>query len=210
MAGPARASGPPGRVGRIGRPGGPRPDPRHGFFDRYAALVARYRWAVIAVWVAIGALGSLTPPPSSDGNELASIIPLDSPAISAELRSVQQFGFPLSSRTVVVQRDPDGLSPFVQAESVLDALAVNQGPKPEWPLLGALPITNSLPIGGVGAERDTSVLTYLFMDPVSSFESQQQAAQRYIAANLERPEDHVVGVAGSVPARAQQARLVAE
>ena len=150
------------------------------------------------------------PPVGSGGNELASIIPLDSPAISSELRALDEFGFPLSSRVAVVQRDPAGLSLFVQAESVLDALAVNQGPAPQWPLLGALPITNSLRLFGSGGETNTAVLTYLFMDPVSSFASQQEAAQRYIGQELERPEDHVVGVAGSVPARAEQARLVSE
>ena len=123
---------------------------------------------------------------------------------------MQEFGFPLSSRTAVVQRDPAGLSVYVQAESVLDALSIDQGAKLEWPLLGAIPITNSLPITGASAERNTSVLTYLFMNPISSFSSQQDAAQRYINEHLDRPEDHVVGVTGSVPARAQQAALVSE
>ena len=186
------------------------PPPPTGLFGRYAAWTVRRRWQIVAAWLlALGGLVAM-PPVGTGGNELASIIPLDSPAISSELRALDEFGFPLSSRVAVVQRDPAGLSLFVQAESVLDALAVNQGPKPQWPLLGALPITNSIKLFGPDGETNTAVLTYLFMDPISSFASQQEAAQRYIGQELERPEDHVVGVAGSVPARAEQARLVSE
>ncbi len=171
--------------------------------------VVRWRWPVVLGWAAILGVLFVLPPIAGSTNELASIIPLDSPAIRAELRSVQEFGFPLSSRTVVVQRDARGLSPYVQAESVLDGIALNQGPKPAWPLLGALPLSNSLRIAGASGEANTGVVTYLFMDPIASFASQQEAAERYIVERLERPEDHVVGVAGSVPARAQQAALVA-
>ena len=185
-------------------------DGRGGLFARYASWAVRYRWYIVGGWVLVVFALILTPPPPSNDNEIASIIPLDSPALSSELRSIEEFGFPLSSRTAVVQRDPAGLSAYVQTESMLDAIAIDQGAKLEWPLLGAIPITNSLPLTGTSAERDTAVLTYLFMNPISSFSSQQDAAQRYIDTHLERPEDHVVGVTGSVPARAQQAALVSE
>ncbi len=176
----------------------------------YARWTVRARWWIVGTWVVglvlLFLVGSRV---SSAGDGLASIIPLDSPAIQAELRSVQEFGYPLSSRTVVVQRDAAGLSPFVQAESVLDAVASDQTPQ-QPPLLGALPLSNSVPISGFTAERGTTVLTYLFMDPRSSFSRQQRAAQAYIDEKLDRPDDAVVGVAGSVPARAEQARIVAE
>jgi putative drug exporter of the RND superfamily len=176
----------------------------------YARWTVRARWWIVAFWVLLLAgLAVLTPRLEPGGEDLARLIPQDLPAVAAEIRSVEHFGFPLSSRTVVVQRDPAGLSPFVQAESVLDALAVNQRP-PEPPLLGALPVTNALPLGGA-AERDTTVLTYLFMDPAAStFSGQLRAAQRYVDQHLDRPQDEVVGVAGSVPARAEQARIGAE
>jgi len=174
----------------------------------YARWTVKWRWVIIAFWV-IGLLVLVFAPAiGTGGDQLASIIPLDSPAIRAELRSVQEFGFPLSSRTAVVQRDPNGLSVFIQAESVLDAVAVDQS-KPDPPLLGAIPITNALRIGSNPGETNTTVVTYLFMEPRSSFDSQRIAAQRYVNDNLDRPEDHVVGVTGSIPARAEQARLVA-
>lgn len=167
----------------------------------------RWRWVIVACWSLLLALVLWGPAVPTGGNDLASIIPQDSAAIQAEIRSVELFGFPLTSRTAVVQRDPDGLSVFVQAESVLEALAVNQG-TPRPPLLGAIPVTNALSLGDQMAEQNTTVLTNLFMDPGSSFVSQQRAAERYVAENLTRTQDHVVGITGSVPARAEQARIV--
>ena len=177
--------------------------------DAYARLVIRLRWVVVAFWLAALAIGTVFLPSlgSSDSNDVASIIPLDSPAIRAELRSIEAFGFPLTSRTVVVQRDAAGLSPFVQAESVLDALAVNQHPQ-RYPLLGALPVTNTWRLFPGARESNTAVLTFLFMVPESGFADQEQAAHRYIDTHLAEPDDHTIGVAGSVPARAQQADLV--
>lgn len=184
-----------------------RPTRSDGRATRYARWTVTWRWHIVAGWALALLLLPLAPSIGTRGDQLASIIPLDSPALQAELRSVQEFGFPLSSRTVVVQRDPSGLSVFVQAESVLDAIAVDQG-DPRPPLLGALPVTNTLRMQGAQGETNTTVLTYLFMQPGSSFESQRRAARQYIADHLGRPDDHVVGVAGSVPARAEQARLV--
>ncbi|MEO3938742.1 MMPL family transporter [Dermatophilaceae bacterium Soc4.6] len=183
---------------------------RHPLAKRYARFTTRRRWWIIGGWLVGLGLLLVAPPVATGGNELASIIPLDSPAVASELRSVAEFGYPLSSRTAVIQRDPEGLSPYVQAESVLDAVALDQRGGTDYPLLGALPLTNTLRLGGTSGETNTAVLTYLFMDPTSSFARQQEAAGRYIAAHLERPQDHVVGVAGSIPARAQQASLVAE
>ena len=177
--------------------------------ERYAAWAVARRWHIVLAWAAVLVGLALAPAVGTGGDQLASIIPLDSPALQAEARSVHDFGFPLSSRTVVVQRHPGGLSVYTQAESVLDAVAVDQG-TPRPPLLGALPLTNSVRLGGGSGETNTTVLTYLFMSPGSSFASQRAAAYRYIEDNLDHPEDHVVGVAGSIPARAEQAGIVAE
>jgi RND superfamily putative drug exporter len=174
---------------------------------RYATWTTRHRWAIVVGWVVGLSVLLVVPPVGTGGDQLASIIPLDSPAVASELRAVAEFGFPLSSRTVVVQRDPGGLSPYVQAESVLDAVALDQGGA-DYPLLGALPLTNTLRLGGTSGETNTAVLTYLFMDPTSSFSGQQAAAERYISEHLQRPEDHLVGVTGSIPARAEQASIV--
>lgn len=184
--------------------------PRERWSAQYGRWAVRWRWQVVAGWVLGLVVLVVVPPVANGSDELASIIPLDSPAIQAELRSVAAFGFPLSSRTAVIQHDPAGLSIYTQAESVLDALSLDQRTDLRYPLLGAIPVTNSARLGRGSGESNTAVLTYLFMDPGSSFADQSAAAQRYIVEYLNRPDDHVVGVTGSVPARAQQAFLVAE
>lgn len=174
----------------------------------YARWTVKARWWIVAGWVlGLGLLVVVAGRVGPSNEGLADIIPLDSPAARAELRSIAEFGFPLSSRTVVVQRDPAGLSPYTQAAAVLDAVAVNQHPQ-RAPLLGALPLTNAPGLTGATGETDTTVLTYLFMNPDSSFVRQQRAARSYVAEHLNRADDHVIGVAGSVPARAEQARLL--
>jgi RND superfamily putative drug exporter len=199
-----------------GTPGGQGPSryldparpPQRGWSARYARGVTARAGSVVLAWVtATVILTWLAPALGAGGDQLASIIPLDSPALRAEARAVQEFGFPLSSRTVVVQRDPGGMSVFTQAASVLEAVSVDQAPQ-AYPLLGALPLTNAVSIVPGAREQGTAVLTYLFMQPSSSFDSQRQGAERYIAEHLDHPRDGVIGVAGSVPARAAQASIV--
>ncbi|MEO8105749.1 MAG: MMPL family transporter [Actinomycetes bacterium] len=183
--------------------------PARGTVTRsYAAFIHRFRWMVLAFWaITVPLLTIAAPSLGAGGDQLANVIPLDSPAIQAEIRSVEEFGFPLSSRTAVLQHNPDGLSVYTRAQSVLDAVSVDQGPQP-YPLLGAIPVPNNPPLFRNSGERGTAVLTYLFMKPSSGFARQQDAAQDYIDTYLSGPKDSVTGVVGSIPARAEQANLV--
>lgn len=176
---------------------------------RYATVVLRLRWWVVGAWaVALGLLTWLAPPFGAGSDQVAAIIPLHSAALQNEERAVQAFGYPLTSRILVVQRDPAGLSPFTQAAAVLEAVSVNQEPQ-RYPLLGAVPVTNTVPVLPGSGEHGTAVVTYLFMDPGASVRTQSAAARRYVAEHLDHPQDAVVGIAGSIPARDEQARLVA-
>jgi len=203
-----------GSVRGSARGAGPRSSPAAGRpqapFSRFLAAATYVgRWPIVAAWLLVCAFCLLTPAPAPTADETAALIPANSPAIRAEIRSVEIFGYPLSSRTSIVQHDPAGMDPFVQAESVLDAVGTVQNRQP-WPLLGALPYPNAVRLTPTGPEQGTAVLTYLFMDPISSFGDQQAAAQRYIDRYLDRDVDRVVGVAGSVPARAEQARILTD
>jgi len=107
----------------------------------YATLVVRGRWAVLAL-VAIGTYLAVTQLPGLAGSQagLSGLIDQGNPAVTAEVDAVQRFGLPLLSRTVVVQRDPEGLDPFVQADSALRALEVDKrtldaGGRPDSELL---------------------------------------------------------------------------
>lgn len=183
--------------------------PPRGIFGWHARITYALRWPIIGIWAVICVLAILYPPASdldSDGGAEA-LMSAEGEAFRTETRDMEIFGFPLFSRTVVVQRDPNGLSPYVQIESVLDAIAVNQS-APSPPLLGALPLPNAVKLGVGQDERGTTVLTYLFMDPRVGFGEQHTHSRWYAHEHLEREEDHVIGVAGSIPARAQQAYIL--
>lgn len=178
----------------------------------YARTVVLLRYPIILVWVVL-AVASTTLPPIADsgGSGVDGFVPVDNPTVATEIASFEAFGFPLVSRTVLVQRDPSGLSVYTQAESALRALAVTQGGYGSLePILGALPITNTLGLFPSSAERGTTALTYLFMRPTASFDSQTGAARAFAEQYIDEPEDALVGVTGSIPARVEQARIVGE
>ena len=169
------------------------------------------RWWIIGFWLvatigALAALPSLTDARGGDG--LKGLLNIDTPAVNTELRSVEIFGFPLLARTVLVQRDPAGLSVYAQARSVTHAVAVNEKKyRKLGPVLGALPLTNEFSLFPAAQERNTTSLTYLFFDPRVSLSSQTRAARAYGNRFFE-PRDHVVGVTGSVPARTAQGAII--
>lgn len=174
-------------------------------------LLVALRWWIIGFWVVACLAATLILPTlaeSSGGSSLNGLLPDDAPAIITERRSVELFGFPLSGRTTVVQRDPGRLTVFDQSRTVVRAVQVTRDP-PEGmgKIRGALPITNALGAFPSSSEQGTTALTYLLFESDVSFSAQTRAANRY-ARRLFQPRDGVVGVTGSVPARAAQGDII--
>ena len=177
---------------------------------RYARVVVALRWWVISFWAVVTLLTAFVLPDlgqHSEGNALKGLLNAQTPSVSTELRSVDAFGFPLIGRTVLVQRNPGGITVYDQARTVTNATAVNRGKYKVGPLLGALPITNASSLFPDARERDTTSLTYLFFDPSVPAYRQSRSAHRY-AERYFGPRDDVVGVTGSIPAQASQGRIV--
>ncbi|MEV4415287.1 MMPL family transporter [Catellatospora sp. NPDC049609] len=177
--------------------------------DWYARVVVWLRWPVIAAWIAVtvGAVLYL-PPLGHGGNDLGQLVSADNPAVRSEVRSFEKFGLPLLSRVAIVQRNPDGLSPAVQAEALQRARAVSEGAFPDAvPILAAVPVTNALQVFPGSRENGTTVITMLFTEPDVTFAAQKAAAERFVAEHYDA-DDSVVGVTGSVPARVEQGELV--
>ncbi len=176
----------------------------------FARTVVALRWWVVGFWTVATVL-SLTALPSfseAGGGGLKGVLSADTPAVQTEKRSVELFGFPLIARTVVVQRHQRGLSPYAQARTVVRAVAVDRGRAGDvGPLLGALPLTNTAGLFPGAREQDTTALTYLIFEPGTSLGARTREARRY-ADRFFVARDHVVGVTGSVPARAEQGHLI--
>ncbi len=180
--------------------------------ERYAGLLVRFRYAVVLAWVSFALAAQFLLPDISDTDGgVDGFINPDSPAIATEIESVTTFGFPLLARVVIVQRDPDGLSAFAQAEAVLRAVALTQNSYADVePILGALPVTNTQGLFPSSSEENTTALTYLFMPPSAGFEEQTIAARGFADRFLADEDDALVGVTGSIPARVAQASILEE
>lgn len=190
----------------------PGPHASRGVARSYARVVVALRYVIILFWVVMAVLATELPNVTqADAADLDGFVPAGSEAVRTEVASFQAFGFPLVSRTVVVQRDPDGLSPFTQAEAVLNAVALTQGAYPDaYPVVGGLPVTNTLGLFPSSSERGTTALTYLFVQPGAGFFTQTRVAREFAQRHAGEPEDALVGVTGSIPARVEQGRIVGE
>ena len=173
----------------------------------YARGVVALRWFLIVGWVAAAAASALLLPPlGANGDDLEELGAGDA-SLAAEQRSSEIFGFPLLSRTALVQHDPDGMTPLAQAEAVARGIAVNQAAY-DTEILGAVPVPNTTGAVPWSAQENTTVVTFLFLDPRLPFFQQHDQALAFAESELTDAEDSYVGVTGSVPARSAQADVL--
>jgi putative drug exporter of the RND superfamily len=170
----------------------------------FASVTVGLRWLILPAWIAAALASILYLPALGSGEPLAlgGLVPNDAEALQVGEREAQLFRAPLSTDTVVVQRNPDGLSAEVQRRAVERALAVSRGNQGEG-IAFALPISNALGLFPGSRERGTTVLTYLFFNPAANLVDRVNNAHLY-ASQITRPDDALVGVTGPAPARLQQ------
>src|SRR3712207_679374 len=126
---------------------------------RVARGIVKARFAVVVLWVGAAAAVTAALPTIEEAQvgALGDLVPGEADAIEAELRSKELFGFPLLSRTLVVQRDPDGMSAGEQARVACRAIALNRGDYPGLRGIGgALPVSNVLGGPPFARERSTT------------------------------------------------------
>lgn len=182
-------------------------EPRRGVMARlwygYARVIVALRWVIVVGWVAAAVAATvLLPPMQGTANDIEAL-GADDASFAAERRSLELFGFPLLSRAAIVQRNPEGLPPLVQAEAVMRGIAVSQG-KHDTQLLGAIPVPNAEGAFPGAAETNTTVVTFVFADPSLNFFEQTAVVEEFAAEQLTDASDAYIGVTGSIPARAAQ------
>lgn len=179
-----------------------------GLARLFAWVVVTFRWLVVLGWAVLLAAAAVWLPASSASADLGGFAPPDSRAIATETTSAKAFGFPILSRTLLVQRDEGGLSQTAQQRAVQRAVAVAQKTAGDiGPIVAAVPIANTK---GVipSPEHDTTVLTYIFTKPGTSFGDEVAAAQQFGSEHVNQPDDHLVGVTGTVPAQVAQTEIL--
>ena len=161
-------------------------------------------------WIAATVVLTVTLPDirSAQTGSLGDLVANDAEAIDAEERSIELFEFPVLSRTIVVQRRPNGFTGAARVRIGQRALKIAQGELAGIESIPfALPITNDLdsPIAaGRGLTKATTALTYLFFPLDIGPTGQVGLANRLIDRYIDRGVDGAVGVTGAVPARAEQ------
>jgi RND superfamily putative drug exporter len=171
-----------------------------------AAWLVAARWPVLVGWLflAVAAVVSL-PAVSARSGDLSDITTTDNPALAVEERSAQAFGFPLLTRTMMVQHDPAGLPDEALQSAVDHAKAVARA-EGQGPVAAALPVPNDRRLPGIH-DPGTTIVTYLYPREDQGFGEADAAAREY-AAGFDQERDRVVGVTGTLPARAEQVRTL--
>ena len=175
----------------------------------WAWLVTKLRFVIVLVWVGGAVAATLFLPSLSEsgGASLGGLIAEDSESVTARRRSAELFSLPILSETVVVQRDPNGLSEEAQLRVFERAAAVAIEPDEDG-VRFAIPITNTARLFPGSRESSTTAITYLFLAPELSIGDQRALAEDWAQRNLGLPEDHLVGVTGAIPARVEESHRV--
>ena len=173
----------------------------------YADTVVRLRWVIVAGWALFVIVVSLLLPTlenTGGTGGFQGFAEADNPAIQAEIRSFEKFGFPVLTRTAIVQHNPDGLRVDTQFRVVSNALEFNLDRPPALQRIEfALPVMDNFLPSRFGQEPTTAI-TYLFYRPDVGFGRQTGLAAEYAGRYASDPEDHLVGVTGTIPGRVAQ------
>ncbi len=178
---------------------------------RWARLIVRLRLLVIASWIAFAVLATVALPDirQAQVGALGDLVPRDAAAIDVERRSNELFGFPLLSRTLVVERRPAGLGARRQIDAVRRTVALNRGRFRDVGLIaGGLPVSNTLGRPPFSRESSTTFITYLFFPPDVGQIGRTTLARRFVAGHVDPLPGGFVGITGAIPARYEQARVI--
>ena len=174
-----------------------------------AWLVLRLRWPIVVAWIAGAIAASVLLPSLEDASGLpaSSLVPRDAESLAVARRSAELFEVPAPTGTAVVQRDPEGLSSEVQRRVADRALGVLERRDPELEGLEfALPLTNVQFLVPASRETSTTAITYLVIRPEISLSDQNDLAERFVDKYVTEPDDALIGVTGTIPARLQEWR----
>ncbi len=163
------------------------------------------RLLVIAAWIAGAAIATAHLPSGfgGEGAELGSLLPRSSQAIEVEERSIERFGFPLISRSMVVARKDGGFGAGEGAAALHFIARADEGESG----LKAIPFAaEGRPLAG-GPVGDT-LLVYLYVDP--KVDSPTVASEEFAAGLRRATGAETAHVTGAFPAADAESSLVDE
>jgi putative drug exporter of the RND superfamily len=175
----------------------------------YAWSVVKLRWFIVVAWAGAAVAAAVWLPTATANAGLGRLAPPNSHAIATETASAKAFGFPLLSRTVLVQRDEQGLSGAAQQRVVERAAAVAKHQVAGLgPIVAVVPIANTAGVFPSSSEKGTTALTYVFAKPGTPLAEEVAAATTFGGQHINQPDDHLIGVTGTVPAQVAQTNIL--
>jgi len=180
--------------------------------EGFARLIVWARLPVVLLWIGTAVVLAVELPTLEEAQTgaIGQVVPAGSEALEAEELAVELFAFPLASRTIVVERDPSGLSLGRLATNARLIADANRGELDvSNPPLGAYGFANVFPELDVGREEGTTAVTGLLIGAERNQVARLNIAGQYVEA-LDVPPENFVGVTGTVPARAAQADAIAD
>lgn len=176
-----------------------------------ARLFVKLRVIVVVAWIAGAVVAAIKLPAigASGGGSLGSLVPKNAPALLAEQESAQRFGFPLLSRTIVVVRNPHGLSARRQGQLAGLAERLTLGRIDGFSgIAAAIPILNTLGAPPFSREHGTTGLLYLYFRPRLGSSARARLAQRLVDVEVGHRRGEFDGVTGVTPARVARMHLI--
>ena len=178
-------------------------------------IVGAYAWVVVGLralipvaWLAAAVLAWLYLPAlgSSGQSPVGDIVPAHSAASTTQERALRLFGSTVLTDTVLVERNPRGLSTDRVARLVQGArdVARHRQPRDLAGIRAAVPLVN-VPAPGVHwREQGTTALAYLFIGPELNLLERDAVAHRFADRYAPPAPGIARGVTGAGPARLAQ------
>jgi RND superfamily putative drug exporter len=165
-----------------------------------ARLIVALRFLIVPAWIAGAIWVSLSLPSifGAEANELGSLLPSNSEAISVEEKGIEVFGLPVLSRTMVVANQPGDFT-LSQGKAAAHFIAgVDETPEGSAqmravPLLDAPGLLESKRLG-------STLVVYLYIDPTLSESEQSDAVDGFASELQQATGAPTVHVTGALPA----------
>ena len=182
--------------------------------DRFARVVVAARVPIVIGWILAAVAVTLLLPSIKEAQvgALGDLVPTGAEAIESEERAAELFLFPFLSRTIVVARDPGGLTLGDQASVGVQVAQLNRGELPALRETRGYALSNGVGDVPLIRERSTTLLFPLLFAPDIKRNGRIGSAERFAEGHI-RPivgDDAYVGVTGAIPARAAQAEVITE
>jgi RND superfamily putative drug exporter len=165
-----------------------------------ARLIVALRFLIVPAWIAGAIWVSLSLPSifGAEANDLGSLLPSDSEAISVEEKGIEVFGLPVLSRTMIVAHQ-EGDFTLEQGKAAarfiggVDEVPERRAELRAVPLLDAPGLLESKRLG-------STLVVYLYVDPALAENEQVEAVDGFASELQQATSADTVHVTGAIPA----------